>query len=185
MLSKLKLLRQQFPPFPLGHNSTTSLICNKIFLMLKVNYSLVLISFYYSWCTLNNSPFFPFLSSEVLSLSQLHSQLQVQKLNAFRYCKSSFKSEETAVTFRYSQYFNLSLLGIRWCLGLRGMFQTGKKIPDIHFFRLRTQQVAYSAFSVLTSFQIHIQLHANMLSIVSPLKNLSINHSQISLIHSK
>ena len=123
----------EFPPFPLGCNSTTSLICNKIFLMPKVNYSLVLISFYYSWCTLNNSPFFPFPSSELLSLSQLHSQLQVQKLNVFRYCKSSFKSEETAVTCRYSQYFNLSLSGIRWCSGPRGIFQTEKKSQTYTF----------------------------------------------------
>jgi len=44
-----------------------------------------------------------------------------------------------------------------------------KKIPDMHFFKLHTQQVAYSAFNVLASFQIQIQLHANMMSIVSSL----------------
>lgn len=95
----------EFPPFPLGHSSTISWMCNKIFLVLKVNYSLVLISFYYSWYTSSSSPFLPFLSSEVLSLSHLLSQLQLQKLNVFSDCRSLFKSEETAVTCRYSQYF--------------------------------------------------------------------------------
>lgn len=98
-------LATEFPPFPLGHSSTISWMWNKIFLVLKVNYSLVLISFYYSWYTSSNSPFLSFLSSEVLSLSQLHSQLQFQKLNVFRDCKSLFTTEETAVTCRYSQYF--------------------------------------------------------------------------------
>lgn len=160
-------LAAEFPPFPLGQSSTISWMCNEIFLVLKVNYSLVLISFCYSWYTSSNSPFLSFLSSEVLSLSQLHSQLYLQKLNVFRDCKSLFKSGETAVTCRSSQYFvtvrNDDLQG--W-----GEYSRQEKIPDTHFFKPHTQQVAYSAIGVLASFQIHIQLHANMLSIVSPLK---------------
>lgn len=58
------------------------------------------------------------------------------------------------------------------------MFRAEGNIPDrkkkksqTHtFFKLHTQHVAYSAFSVSASFQTHIQLRANMLSIVSPLK---------------
>lgn len=48
-----------FPPSPLGYNSTAAWICEKIFLMLKVNYALVSILFYYPRCTLNNSSSFP------------------------------------------------------------------------------------------------------------------------------
>lgn len=134
------------------------------FLKAQSNFFLVFISFYSFHCTLNISLLFPFLSSEVLSPSQLHPQLQIQKLNVFRYCKSLFKRGETAVTCAYSQCVNLSLLEIRWHSG--GIFQAEKTSWQI-LFKIQTQQVAYSALSAVAAFQIHVLFDANMPSIVS------------------
>lgn len=93
--------------------------------------------------------------------------------------------EEKFVTFVYSQYVNLSLLEIRGCSG--GIFQAEKTSWHI-LLKIQTQQVAYSALSLVhlllfnptfTLMQICHQLP------VSPLQNPSINHPQISLLHSK
>lgn len=160
----LSKVSQTFSTISSGTQFHSLMDLQKDFLNAQSNSFLVFISFYPLHCTLNISPLFPFFSSEVLSPSQLHSQLQIQKLNVFRYCKSLFKRRETAVICVYSQCSNLSLLEIRWCSG--GIFQAEKTSWHI-LFKIQTQQVAYSALSAVAAFQIRVLFNTNMPSIVS------------------
>ena len=111
------------------------------------------------------------------SLSQLRSQSQVQKLNAFRYCKSLLKSGETAVTCRYFQYFNLPLSGIRWCSGLRGILQTEKKSQTCTFLNYIHSRwhILLLMYLLLFKFKFSCMQIWCQLSVLS-----LINHSQIS-----